>query len=130
MDRKNISSGAPWESMAGYSRAVVVGPFVSVAGTIAVGDDGQVVAPGDAYQQTRFILDKIAKVLAEAGCGMAAVVRTRMYITDIGTWQAVTKAHGEVFQDIRPAATLLAVSDLIDPQAVVEIEVDAIAPTA
>ena len=122
MNRKNISSGAPWEAIVGYSRAVVVGDWVEVTGTVAVGDDGQVVGPGDMYEQARFALAKIARILEEAGATMEQVVRTRMFVTDIDQWEAVGKAHAEFFGEIRPATTMVEVSKLISPEYLVEIE--------
>lgn len=126
LKRRNISSGAPWEKVASYSRAVRVGQFVEVAGTAAVDEKGKVVAPGDAYRQSRFILKKIARVLAKAGAAMKDVVRTRIYVTDIGRWKNVARAHSEAFRGINPAATMVEVRALIDPQLIVEIEVTAI----
>ena len=125
MERKLISSGAPWEEKVGYSRAVKVGEHVFVAGTTAV-DGNDVVGLGSAYTQTRFILERIKTALEEAGANMSHVVRTRMFLTDIANWEEVGKAHGEFFADIRPAATMVEVSGLINPDMLIEIEVDAI----
>ena len=125
MARQNISSGAPWEEVVGYSRAVKVGPHLHVSGTTAVDDSGEVVGRGDAYVQASYILQKIAAALAEGGATLSQVVRTRMYLTNVGNWEAVGRAHGEVFGDIRPASTLLEVSALITKDLLVEIEVDA-----
>ena len=124
--RQNISSGAPWESIVGYSRAVRLGNMIVVAGTTAVDEQGQVIGVGDPYAQTMYILEKIKKALAQAGAGMEDVVRTRMYVTQIDQWEAIGRAHGEFFREIRPAATLVEVSRLIDPQMLVEIEVEAL----
>ncbi|SIT94259.1 RidA family protein [Pontibacter indicus] len=125
MKRQNISSGAVWEDTIGYSRAVRVGHVVEVAGTTAM-DGDQVVGVGDAYEQTRFILQKIEKALQEAGATLQQVVRTRIYVTDISQWEAVGRAHGEIFRDIKPAATMVQVSALIRPEQLVEIEATAI----
>jgi enamine deaminase RidA (YjgF/YER057c/UK114 family) len=124
--RQNISSGGPWEGRVGYSRAVRHGRFVHVAGTTAVGDQGRVVGVGDAYEQTHRTLATITRALAAAGAGLEHVVRTRIYVVDIDRdGEAVGRAHGEVFGTIRPAATMVEVRRLIDPEMLVEIEVDA-----
>ena len=125
MERTLISSGAPWEASVGYSRAVRLGNMVFVAGTTAV-DGNTIIAPGDAYGQTQYILAKIGKALNEAGAGFQHVVRTRMYVTNIADWEAIGRAHGEVFAEIRPAATMVEVKGLIHEGLVVEIEVDAV----
>ncbi|MCL4266295.1 MAG: RidA family protein [Anaerolineae bacterium] len=126
MERQNISSGAPWEGTVGYSRAVRVGPWVVVAGTTAVDEEGQTVCPGDPYGQTRYILQKIERALKEAGANLNDVVRTRMFVTQIGDWQEIGRAHGDCFAAIRPAATMVEVNRLISPELLVEIEVDAV----
>jgi enamine deaminase RidA (YjgF/YER057c/UK114 family) len=125
-ERQNIASGSPWEEIVGYSRAVRVGYLIEVAGTTAVDEEGRTVGPGDPYEQARFIFRKIQSALAEAGAGLQDVVRTRMFVTDIGQWEAVGKAHGEVFKEVKPAATMVQVQALIRPELMVEIEVTAV----
>ena len=123
--RKNIHTGAPWESVVGYCRAVRVGPHISVSGTAPFGEDGEVVAPGDAYLQARRCIEIIEKALHEAGAELRHVVRTRMFVTDISQWSAIGKAHQEAFGDVFPATTMVEVSQLIDAAMLVEIEAEA-----
>jgi enamine deaminase RidA (YjgF/YER057c/UK114 family) len=126
MKRQLISSGTSWEKLYGYSRAVKLGNTVYVAGTTAVDESGNVVGEGDPYAQAMFIYTKIGKALAEAGASLKDVVRVRTFVTDISWWTEVGRAQGEVFADVRPAATLVQVSALVDPRLLVEIEVDAV----
>lgn len=123
--RRRISSGGPWEASAGYSRAIVVGDGCWVAGTTDAGPDGTSRHPGDAGAQARAVLDIIERALREGGFALADVVRTRMFVTDMAHAAAVTSVHGEVFRDIRPAATLVAVAGLMHPSLLVEIEAEA-----
>jgi enamine deaminase RidA (YjgF/YER057c/UK114 family) len=124
--RRNISSGAKWEDIVGYSRAVKVGNIIEVAGTTAIDEQGAIVGLEDPYQQTLFILAKIEKALQAAGATRQDVVRTRMFVTDISRWEEIGKAHGEYFREIKPAATMVEVKALISPELLVEIEVTAI----
>ena len=124
--RINISSGAHWESIVGYSRAVRIGNTVEVTGTVAVDDSGSVVGKGNPYEQTRFILQKIEKVLKQTGATLNDVIRTRMFVTDISRWEEYGKAHGEFFGSIMPCTTMVEVSKLIGSEYLIEIEATAI----
>ncbi len=126
LDRERYSSGAPWESMVGYSRAVRTGPFIAVTGCAAVGPEGELVGEGDAYAQAVRCIEIIAEVLEKAGAGLPDVVRTRIFVTDIDRWEEVGRAHREAFGAIMPATTMVEVSRLIDPRMLVEIEADAV----
>ena len=126
MSRMKIAGNSPWEPIVGYSRAVRVGAVVHVAGTTATDDNGQIVGKGDPYAQAVQIFRNVERALAQAGASFQDVVRTRMFVTDISTSEMVGRAHGEVFRDIRPVATMVEVRRLIDPDMLVEIEVEAI----
>jgi len=129
MTRKNISSSSKWEAIAGYSRAVRIGDWVAVAGTTASDSNSQVVHVGDPYGQALYILQKIERALKDAGASLDDVIRTRIYVVKIEHWQAVARAHGEIFGNIRPANTLIQVGALADPDHLVEIEADALIQT-
>lgn len=128
MERTNYSSGAKWEDIVGYSRAVKMGPFIEVTGTVAVDENNLLVGKDDAYAQTKFVIEKIAKVLARAGARLEDVVRTRMFVTDISRWEEYGKAHGEFFGAIKPCTSMIEVKGLIAPEYLIEIEATAILP--
>ena len=129
MQRINFASGAQWEEIIGYSRAVKIGNVVEVTGTVAVDENNQVVGKDNSYEQAKYILHKIEKVLERAGATLKDVVRTRIYVTDISQWQEFGKAHGEVFKDIKPCTTMVEVRALISPEYLIEIEATAILHT-
>ena len=126
MERTNYSSGAKWEDIVGYSRAVKIGNRVEVTGTVAVDENNNLVGPGNAYEQTKFILGKIEKVLQNAGASMKDVIRTRMFVTDISKWEEYGRAHGEFFSAIKPCTSMIEVKGLIDPAYLIEIEASAV----
>jgi enamine deaminase RidA (YjgF/YER057c/UK114 family) len=126
MERTNYATGAKWEVIVGYSRAVKVGNTIEVTGTVAIDDNNKLIGKGDAYIQTQFIIQKIEKVLQRAGASLKNVVRTRMFVTDISRWEEYGKAHGEFFKDILPCTSMVEVKGLIDPDYLIEIEATAI----
>ena len=124
--RTNYSSGAKWEDIVGYSRAVKIGNVIEVTGTVAVDEHSNLIGEGDAYLQTKFIIQKIEAVLKQAGAELTDVVRTRMFVTDISKWEEYGRAHGEYFKEIKPCNTMVEVSALIEPDYMIEIEATAI----
>jgi len=126
MKRTNYSSGAKWEDIVGYSRAVRVGNIIEVTGTVAVDENNQLVGKDDAYAQTKFIIEKIERVLKSAGSSLKDIVRTRMFVTDISRWEEYGKAHGEFFGQIKPCTSMIEVKGLIAPEYLIEIEATAI----
>lgn len=126
MERRNFSSGAKWEALVGYSRAVRVGDLIEVTGTVAVDEKNELVGGNDAYLQTAYILEKIKKILKQAGSSMEDVIRTRMFVTDISRWEEYGKAHGEVFKEILPCTSMIEVKGLIAPEYLIEIEATAV----
>lgn len=128
MERQRVTTGTEWEPRVGYSRAVRVGDRILVSGTTATDDDGDPVAPGDPEAQTRRALEIVVDDIEEAGGAREDVVRTRMYVTDADDWEAIGEVHGEFFSDVRPAATLVEVSSLVEPEYLVEVEAEAVVP--
>ena len=128
-NRTNYSSGAIWEDKVGYSRAVKVGDYIEVSGTVASDENGNVMGKNDAYEQTRYILQKIEKALIKAGASLKDVVRTRMFVTDISRFEEYAKAHGEAFASIKPCTSMLEVKGLVAPEYLIEIEATAILST-
>ena len=126
MERTNYSSGAKWEDIIGYSRAVKIGNVIEVTGTVAVDENSLLVGKNDAYAQTKYIIEKIEKVLHKAGGSLKDVVRTRMFVTDIKRWEEYGKAHGEFFKDIKPCTSMIEIKRLIAPEYLIEIEASAI----
>ncbi|HVM87373.1 MAG TPA: RidA family protein [Puia sp.] len=126
MERINYSSGAKWEEIVGYSRAVKMGNIIEVTGTVAVDDNNEVIGKDNAYAQTKFVIEKIEKVLERSGASLKDIVRTRMFVTDISRWEEYGKAHGEFFKNIRPCTSMIEVKGLIAPEYLIEIEATAI----
>ncbi|MBO9658117.1 MAG: RidA family protein [Chitinophagaceae bacterium] len=129
MERTNYSSGAKWEDIVGYSRAVKIGNTIEVTGTVAVDENSKLVGENDAYTQTKYIIQKIEKVLLQTGASLKDVVRTRMFVTDISRWEEYGKAHGEFFSTIKPCTSMIEVKGLIEPTYLIEIEATAVITT-
>ena len=125
-NRINYDSGSKWEDIVGYSRIVKIGNLIEVTGTVAVNEKGEVVGKGDAFEQTKFIIQKIETHLARAGASLKDVIRTRMFVTDISRWEEYGRAHGEAFRDIKPCTSMIGVAALIEPEYLIEIEATAI----
>ena len=126
MERTNYSSSSKWENIVGYSRAVKVGNIIEVTGSVAIDANGNLVGGDSAYEQTKFIIQKIEKVLQQAGAALKDVVRTRMFVTNISLWEEYGRAHGEFFREIKPCTSMVEVSNLISPEYLIEIEATAI----
>ncbi|HKB44647.1 MAG TPA: RidA family protein [Chitinophagaceae bacterium] len=126
MERTNYSSGAKWEDIVGYSRAVKIGNVIEVTGTVAADDHTNLVGGDSAYEQTKFVIQKIEKILKKAGASLEDVIRTRMFVTDISRWEEYGKAHGEFFKNIKPCTSMIEVKGLIEPGYLIEIEATAI----
>jgi enamine deaminase RidA (YjgF/YER057c/UK114 family) len=124
--RRRVSSGGPWEEVVGYSRAVRIGDVIAVSGTTSANADGTIHGAGDPYAQARRCFEIIEGALQEAGATLEDVIRTRMFVTDISMWQEFSRAHGDCFREVKPAATMVQVQALIDPEMLIEVEVDAI----
>jgi enamine deaminase RidA (YjgF/YER057c/UK114 family) len=125
-ERVNIASGSPWEPLRGYSRAVRVEDRMFISGTTAMTANGEVMGPGDAYEQSRYVIKVIKDVLATEGFSLLDVVRTRLFVTNIGKWEEYARAHSEAFDNVRPASSIVQVTRLVDPRLLIEMEVDAI----
>ncbi|MGZ8510044.1 MAG: RidA family protein [Chitinophagaceae bacterium] len=129
MQRTNYSSGAKWEDIVGYSRAVKIGNIIEITGTVAVDENNLLVGKDNAYDQTKFIIEKIQKILLLAGSSLKDVIRTRMFVTDISRWEEYGRAHGEFFNEIKPCTSMIEISALIEPSYMIEIEATAILPS-
>jgi enamine deaminase RidA (YjgF/YER057c/UK114 family) len=127
--RINYGSGSKWEDIIGYSRVVKMGNIIEVTGTVAANENGEIVGPGDAFEQTKYIIQKIETHLARAGATLKDVVRTRMFVTDVSRWEEYGKAHGEAFKEIKPCTSMIGVAALIEPGYLIEIEATAILAT-